>query len=193
MIDALAEWMTQPAYFSHYGGEPPRRTGGRHPSISPYGPFRAADGSVFFGIQNDREWVIFCSDILRRADLATDPRFASNPDRSAHNAELTMIIEDSFRGQTADEVSQLLGAAGIACARLRTPEELTRHPELHARGRWRPVRTPAGEIDALLPPVQAAGQKPVMRPVPALGQHTEAIRAEFGAATPTSTGTGQSA
>jgi itaconate CoA-transferase len=180
MIDALSEWMTQPAYFSHYGAEPPRRTGARHPSISPYGPFRTADGPVFFGIQNEREWLAFCRDILGRADLAADPRFASNPDRAARNDELAAIIEDSFAGRTADEVSEALEAAGIACARLRMPGDLPRHPELRARDRWRPVGTPGGDIDALLPPVQASGQEPVMGPVPALGEHTAAIRAEFG-------------
>ena len=182
MIDALGEWMSQPAYFSRYGQEPPRRTGARHPSISPYGPFRVSEGSVFFGIQNDREWLAFCRDILRQPDLATDPRFAANPDRVAHHDELTAIIEDSFAALTAEEVTGQLDRAGIACARLRTPEEFTRHPQLHARGRWQPVGTPGGDIDALLPPVQVAGQEPVMGPVPALGEHTEAIRAEFGAA-----------
>jgi len=76
----------------------------------------------------------------------------------------------------------MLERAGIASARLRTPEEFTRHPQLRARGRWRRVRTPGGEIDALLPPVEAAGREPVMGPVPALGEHTEAVRAEFRAA-----------
>jgi crotonobetainyl-CoA:carnitine CoA-transferase CaiB-like acyl-CoA transferase len=180
MIDALAEWMTQPAYFSHYGQEPPRRTGTRHPSISPYGPFSVRDGAVFIGIQNEREWLAFCRDILRRADLAADPRFASNTDRVAHNDALTEIIEDALSGSDAEEVSQALDAVGIANARLRTPQELVRHPQLRARGRWRTVRTPGGEIDALLPPVQLAGQAPVMGAVPALGEHTEAIRAEFG-------------
>jgi itaconate CoA-transferase len=181
MLDALGEWMSQPAYFSRYGHEPPRRTGVRHPSISPYGPFRVSDGSVFFGIQNEREWLVLCRDILRRSDLATDPRFAANPDRVAHNDELTAIIEDSFAGRSADEVTSLLDQAGIACARMRTPEEFTRHPQLRARNRWHPVRTPGGDIDALLPPVQVAGQNPVMGPVPALGEHTGAIRAEFAA------------
>ena len=182
MLDALGELAMQPAYFSRYGGEPPRRTGARHPSISPYGPFRAADGSVFFGIQNDREWLIFCRDILRQPALATDPRFATNPDRVAHNDELTAIIEQSLATLTADEAIQALDAAGIASARLRTPEELTRHPQLHARNRWRQVHTPGGDIDALLPPVQVVGQTPVMRAVPALGEHTQAVRAEFGTA-----------
>jgi itaconate CoA-transferase len=181
MIDALAEWMTQPAYFSHYGQEPARRTGTRHPSISPYGPFTVSDGIVFIGIQNEREWLAFCRDILRCEELAADSRFASNTDRVARNDTLTAIIEGALADRTADEVSQALDDAGIANARLRTPEELARHPQLRARDRWRTVTTPGGDIDALLPPVQLAGQAPVMGPVPALGEHTAAIRVEFGA------------
>ncbi len=114
--------------------------------------------------------------------MATDPRFASNPDRAARNDELTAIIEDVFAKQTADEVIAALEAAGIACARLRTPGELTSHPELRARGRWVPVGTPGGDVDALLPAVHSVGQEAVMGPVPAFGEHTEAIRAEFGGA-----------
>jgi itaconate CoA-transferase len=179
MIDALGEWMSQPAYFSAYGRQPPRRTGARHPSISPYGPFRVGDGSVFIGIQNEREWLVLCRDILQRADLAADPRFASNTDRVAHHEELTRIIDDAFAARGADEVIEALDAAGIANARLRAPGELTRHPQLLARGRWQPVSTPGGDIDALLPPAQITGTQPIMGRVPALGQHTEAIRAEF--------------
>jgi itaconate CoA-transferase len=180
MIDALGEWMSQPAYFARYGGEPPRRTGARHPSISPYGPFQVADGSVFLGIQNEREWLSFCEDVLRQPSLSADPRFASNTGRAARNDELTAIIEESFACLDAEEVLQLLDQAGIANARLRTPAELTRHPQLHARGRLQAVRTPGGDMDAFLPPVETDGQEPVMGPVPALGEHTEAVAAEFG-------------
>src|SRR5260370_9637444 len=73
MLDALGEWMSRPAYFSRYGREPPRRTGARHPSISPYGPFRVSDGSVFLGIQNEREWLVLCRHILRRGRPAPGP------------------------------------------------------------------------------------------------------------------------
>jgi crotonobetainyl-CoA:carnitine CoA-transferase CaiB-like acyl-CoA transferase len=180
LLDALGELMMQPAYFSGYGGQPPRRTGARHPSISPYGPFQASDGAVFFGIQNDREWHALCRDILGRAGLAADPRFASNTDRVAHHDELTAIIESSFAGRTAGEVSAALEAAGIASARLRAPADLAEHPQLLARQRWRTVGTPGGAIGALLPPVEMSGVEPAMGPVPALGEHTEAVRAEFG-------------
>ncbi|MTD54418.1 CaiB/BaiF CoA transferase family protein [Amycolatopsis pithecellobii] len=180
MIDALGEWMSQPAYFARYGDEPPRRTGARHPSISPYGPYRTGDGQVFLAVQNDREWTVLCRDILRRPELVADPRFVTNPERVAHDADLASILESVFATHSAEDVAGLLDAAGIANARLRTPEELTRHPQLQARDRFRPVDTPGGPMFALLPPVEVAGQEPVMRAVPALGEHTAAIRAEFG-------------
>ncbi|TDV43571.1 CaiB/BaiF CoA transferase family protein [Actinophytocola oryzae] len=178
MIDALGEWMSQPAYFSRYGGEPPRRTGAAHPSIAPYGPHRTAAGEIFLGIQNEREWATLCDTVLGRPELAADPRFHTNDDRVAHRAELTAIIEAAFAGLDADQVADQLDRAGIANARLRTPEEFTRHPQLTARDRWRPVEVPGGMMDALLPPVEVTGRPPVMGPVPALGEHTAAIRAE---------------
>jgi crotonobetainyl-CoA:carnitine CoA-transferase CaiB-like acyl-CoA transferase len=178
MLDALAEWMTQPAYFGHYGQEPPRRTGARHPSIAPYGPFPVRDGQVFLGIQNEREWTRFCRDVLHRDDLAADPRFSTNPDRVAHREALDQIISEALAGLDAGEVIAALDTAGIASARLRTADELPGHPQLRARNRWQPVPTPGGEVSALLPPVQVAGQQPVMGRVPALGESTAAIRGE---------------
>ncbi|MBB5850714.1 CaiB/BaiF CoA transferase family protein [Amycolatopsis umgeniensis] len=180
MIDSLGEWMSQPAYFSRYGQEPPRRTAASHPSISPYGPYETGDDRVFLSVQSEREWVVLCQDVLGREELVDDPRFRTNDDRVRNDDELTAILEGTFQGSTADEVGELLERAGIANARLRTPEQFTRHPQLTARNRWRKVDTPAGALEALLPPVEVAGREPVMGPVPALGAHNEAIRAEFG-------------
>ncbi|MBE1574079.1 CaiB/BaiF CoA transferase family protein [Amycolatopsis roodepoortensis] len=181
MIDSLGEWMSQPAYFSRYGKEPPRRTAAAHPSISPYGPYRTGDDRVFLSVQSEREWVVLCRDVLGQETLVEDPRFRTNDDRVANDGELTAILEEAFSGSTADEVGDLLERAGIANARLRTPEQFTRHPQLAARNRWREVETPAGTLEALLPPVEVAGREPVMGPVPALGAHNESIRAEFDA------------
>jgi itaconate CoA-transferase len=180
MLDALGEWMSQPVLFTGYGGQPPRRTGARHASISPYGPYEAADGQVFIGLQNDREWAVLCADVLRRPELTADPRFATNTDRVAHDAELTAIIEAELAGMSADQVVTLLDAAGIATARLRSPAEFAAHPQLAARDRWRDVGTPAGPVRALLPPVTVPGREPAMGRVPALGEHTAAILAELG-------------
>jgi itaconate CoA-transferase len=180
MLDALGEWMTQPYLYSVYGGEPPRRTGARHASISPYGPYAAADGQIFLGLQNEREWAVLCREILRRPELVSDPRFATNTDRVVNDEHLTLIIESALKHLTAAEVEQRLDAAGIANARLRTPAEFAAHPQLAARHRWREVDTPAGPVRALLPPVTVPGREPAMGTVPALGEHTAAILAELG-------------
>jgi len=182
MLDALGEWMSQPYLFTAYGGSQPRRTGARHASISPYGPYSAADGEVFLGLQNDREWAVLCRDILGQPELIHDPRFVTNPDRVAHDDQLTAIIEVALAGLTAAEVEARLDAAGIANARLRTPAEFAEHPQLAARDRWRDVDTPAGPVQMQLPPVTVPGREAAMAPVPALGQHTDAILAELGLA-----------
>ncbi len=181
MLEALGEWMSQPVNFTVYGQHPARRTGARHTSISPYGPYTVAGGGqVFIGIQNEREWAVLCQQILGRPELITDERFATNVDRVAHDTELTAIIEAALAGFPADRLTDRLDQAGIANARLRTPQEFAEHPQLAARDRWREVDTPGGPVRALLPPVTVPGREPLMGPVPALGQHNEAIRAELG-------------
>ena len=177
MLDALGEWMSQPYYYTVYGGQDARRTGARHASISPYGPYLG--GQVFLGLQNDREWAVLCERVLGRPDLIADERFRTNPDRVAHDGELTPIIEAALGSMTPDEVTARLDEAGIASARLRTPSEFAAHPQLAARDRWREVDTPGGQVRALLPPVTVPGREAVMGAVPALGQHTVSVLAEF--------------
>jgi len=177
LLGALGEWMSQPYYYTVYGGTEPRRTGARHASISPYGPYRAGGGEVFLGLQNEREWAVLCQRVLGRPDLVADERFATNPDRVRHDGELTAIIEEVLGSMTPDEVVARLDAAGIASARLRTPAQFAAHPQLARR--WREADTPAGPVRALLPPVTVPGREAAMGAVPALGEHTEAVLAEF--------------
>ena len=182
LLDALGEWMSQPYYYTVYGEQEVRRTGARHASISPYGPY--LDGQVFLGLQNEREWAVLCERVLHRPDLVTDERFATNPDRVAHDGELTAIIEAVLGAMTPEAVVTLLDEAGIASARLRTPAEFAAHPQLAARDRWREVDTPAGPVRALLPPVTVPGRQAAMGAVPALGQHTEEVLDEILRRTP---------
>ncbi|MCD0481365.1 CoA transferase [Streptacidiphilus sp. ASG 303] len=180
LLDALAEWMGHPYYAQAYGGTPVVPSGARHPSISPYGHYRTGDGAqVFLSVQNDREWVLLCERVLGRPGLVRDPRFADNPLRRAHDDELTAVIEECLADRTADGLAAELDAAGIANARLRTVAELADHPQLAARDRWRTFDSPAGPLRGLLPPVSVHGREAPMRPVPALGEHTDALRAEF--------------
>ncbi|MFG1710409.1 CaiB/BaiF CoA transferase family protein [Nonomuraea sp. M3C6] len=182
MLDALGEWTSQPYFYAGYGGTPPSRTGARHASISPYGPYRAGDGAeVFVGLQNEREWAVLCADVLGRPELSQDPRFVRNSSRVQNDAELRVMIEDALSGLTAQQVTERLDEVGIANARMRTMLEFAEHPQFEARDRWREVDTPAGPVRSLLPPVTVAGREAAMGAIPAAGQHSDAIRAEFAA------------
>ena len=180
MLEALTEWMGYALYFGHYSGHPPARNGASHPAISPYGPHRTGDGEVLFGLQNEREWATFCSEVLGDAALALDPRFSSNSLRVNNRPELTQLIEASFKDAGSVEVVARLEAAGIANGRINSIEDVWNHPQLQARGRWREVGSSAGTIAALLPPANITDIVPVMGDVPALGEHTEAILAGLG-------------
>ena len=181
MLEALGEWMGFPASYTKYSGAPPPRSGASHATIAPYGPFPTGDGkTVYLGIQNEREWARFCDVALGQADLATDPRFTSNPLRVQYLADLRAAIEAVFTTLSYDAVVDRLEAAQIAHARQRTVMEFTAHPQLAERHRNVTVDSPAGALWALLPPVDMAGETPVMGPIPAVGEHTERILRELG-------------
>ena len=181
MFEALGEWMGFPAYFSAYGGEPPPRSGAYHATIVPYGPFPAAGGAaVFLSVQNEREFVRFCEQVLGNKALAGDTRFASAPARLANRDELHAVIERVFSRLPAAEVAARLEAADIANARLNSVQEFWQHPQLAARQRWTRVASPAGEIDALKPPFNLSDFEPRMDAIPALGKHTAAVLGELG-------------
>jgi len=181
LFDALAEWMGAPAAYTEYGGAAPRRSGPHHASIAPYGPVAAADGVVYLAIQNAREWTRLCTDVLEYADLATDPRFATNPARVEHREALNAAIAARVSSLSTAELTARLDAAQIAYAEMNTLQEFLHHPQLELRGRWHTVATPAGAIRALAPPVSINNdQHPRMDPVPALGAHTDAILSELG-------------
>ena len=181
LFEALAEWMGFPAYFTLYGDEEPPRSGARHASIAPYGPFACGDGeTVFFGIQNEREWERFCGSVLGRPEMATDELFEDNSGRVENREALDEEIGRAFGGLTAEEAVARLEGAGIANARLRSVQSFLDHPQLEARDRWREVGSPAVPLRALLPPAAISGAEPVMAPIPAVGEHTAAILSELG-------------
>jgi len=184
MLESLSEWMGYPLYYAFDGAPPPPRTGASHATIYPYGPFAAGDGkTVMLGLQNEREWKIFCDKVLLQPELAGEERFASNAKRSAARDELSALILQAFAHLTAAQVAERLETAGIANAQVNTMAEVWAHPQLKARGRWRQVQTSAGAIPALLPPGSWQHGEPRMDAVPALGQHTDAILSRYGYST----------
>lgn len=178
MLEALGEWMQQTYLYAEYSGAAPKRSGAAHASIAPYGPFRAADGVVFLGLQNEREWAQFCSRVLEQPELTDDADYANNSLRVAHRDKLGEVIEARLQDRTVAEVQDLLDEVGIANAQMRTMAEFSQHPQLAARDRWRMIDTPSGPARVALPPV-TFGDAP-LGAVPALGAHTESVFAEFG-------------
>ncbi len=180
MLEALTEWNSYPLYYAFDGAEPPPRTGASHATIYPYGPFPAGDGvTVMLGLQNEREWASFCQNVLQRPELIEDPRFSSNSKRVAERTALRQIIVDAFASLTGAQVVERLELAQTANAQVNDMQGVWEHPQLRARGRWTEVDSPKGALPALLPP-GTWNEGPRMDPIPALGQHTDAILAELG-------------
>ncbi len=181
MLEALGEWMSFPMYYAYQGAPPPPRAGASHATIYPYGPFKTGDGtSVVLGLQNEREWAAFCEKALQDPALAKDPRFDSVAKRSTDRVALRALVETAFQPLTAAQVEARLDLAGIGYGRMNDMAALWAHPQLKARNRWRSVDSPAGPIPALLPPGASSAYEARMDPVPALGEHTEAILREAG-------------
>ena len=181
MLETMAEWMSYPLYYAIDGASPPPRSGAAHATIYPYGPFTAGDGKVvMLGLQNEREWAIFCDKVLLQPELASDARYASNLKRTVARNEVKALVEQAFAGLDATQVEARLESAGIANARVNDMHDLWQHQQLHARGRWVQIDSPAGPLPALLPPGLPGDVEPRMDAVPALGQHTSAILAGLG-------------
>lgn len=181
MFEAVAEWMGYPLNFTHYGQQSPRRTGAHHATIAPYGPYPVAgDDEVFLGIENEREWKLFCAIVLQQPALSSEARYSTNAGRVAHRVEMDAVIHSVISQLDFDEVVARLEHAGIAYARMNSVEDLWEHPQLHARQRWADVSTEMGSIQALMPPVSFADLTARMGPVPQLGQHTDSILEELG-------------
>jgi crotonobetainyl-CoA:carnitine CoA-transferase CaiB-like acyl-CoA transferase len=181
MFESLGEWMGFPANFTAYGGTAPLRSGAHHATIVPYGPFRAGDGrSVFFSVQNEREFERFCDVVLQNSALKKDARFSTGPARARNRDAMHGEIDQRFSKMTAEQIITRLETADIANAKLNSMQEFWDHPQLEARDRWREVATPAGPIEATKPPFNLDGFEPRMDAIPALGAHSRAILAELG-------------
>lgn len=180
MLDALGEWMTYPMLRHAYAGSPPPRLPTSHPAIAPYGVHRTQDGQVILGLQNEREWAVFCEKVLGSTAVQFDPRFATQSRRRVNRDALTAVIEAFFSDKTSVQVASLLDRAGIANGRLNEPIDVWNHVQFSARDRWRDIGTEGGPVRALLPPFTFTDEAAPMGDVPSIGQHTDQVLAEIG-------------
>lgn len=184
MLESLVEWMNYPMYYAYDGAPPPPRAGAAHATIYPYGPFPIGDGTtVMLGLQNEREWQLFCDKVLLAPELVRDERFNANFKRVENRQALRDLIVQSFSTLNFDAVIDRLDHAQIANARVNDMQGVWDHPQLKARERWRQVETAAGVVPSLIPPGSNSAFEPRMDAVPGLGQHTEQVLRELGLGT----------
>lgn len=177
LFDAVADWMNVPVLQFDYGAYYTVRAGVNHPSLAPYGAYRCDDGKdIIFSVQNDREWVSFCTKFLNRPELIRHPGFADNMERISNRTRLDEIVVDRFAQISSDEAMNELEAAGLAHGRLNQIDNLSQHPHV----RKLPVSTPGGEVYVIAPAAIFDGEAaPTLRPVPSCGAHSETLRDEF--------------
>jgi itaconate CoA-transferase len=178
LFDGMADWMNVPLLFFEGTGKAPARLGLAHPSICPYGAFATSDGAlVLVAIQNEREWAEFCARFLEEPDLPRRPGFETNVIRVANRAEVDAHIGAVFAGMTRADAAAKLRAANTAYGFVNEVADLSTHPALRRVS----VGTPNGPVSIAAPPVITSDGPPALGPVPAIGSHSDAIRAEFAA------------
>ncbi len=177
--------------------DPLHRGAASHATIYPYGPFEVGgaldpqslqsldeQGTVMLGLQNEREWALFCKVALMQEHLTQDPRFESNAKRNENRQALEETILNVFSKLTVPEVIKRLEIAQIANAKMNSMSDLWSHPQLKARERWVNVPSPSGDLPALLPPGRQTSFDYRMDAIPSLGEHTEKILKELGISLP---------
>jgi itaconate CoA-transferase len=182
MLESLVEWVMPAAYVAQYTGRPPARAGSRHAFIVPYGGYRVGDGasSVNLAVQNEGQWRRLCEIVLRRPELADDPRFATNELRLANRAELEPLLEWLLADDTRESAEARLMQADVPFGTVNEMSDVLRHPQLEARGRWFDIPSPVGEVRALHHPLNIVGMPRQAGAIPGLGQHTAEVLAELG-------------
>ncbi len=178
LFDGMADWMNVPLLYFEGTGKPPARVGLAHPSICPYGAFETADGAlVLISIQNEREWADLCAKFLDQPDLPKQEGFRTNVERVANRAMVDAHVGKTFKAMTRDACAAKLRAANTAYGFVNDMAAFAKHPAL----RRVDLATPNGPVSVAAPaPVFSDGAR-TLGPVPALGQHTAAVRAEFAA------------
>ena len=176
LFDCIADWMTVPLLHQDYSGKAPQRQGLNHPSIAPYGTYRCKAGTqIVMSIQNHREWINFCNDVLIQPELVDHPQFTSNVLRCENRAALDQIIENLFGLLSHEEMVERLNQGRIAYGCLNSVADLSRHPQL----RRATVDTPSGPVELVAPPVITSTGELSFCPVPAVGAHNQVIRKEY--------------
>ena len=157
-------------------GKPPKRIGNLHPNIVPYQPFRASDGDVILACGNDNLYRKFC-EAAGCAELARDPRFATNGKRVENRAELTRLLADVFKKHSKREWLELLEAAGVPNGPINDVAQVFEEPQVKARGTRMELPHGAGaKLPMVASPMRFSDTPLEYRSAPPLlGEHTDEV------------------
>ena len=176
LFDGMAEWLAVPLLHYDYAGKIQPRVGINHATISPYGAYSSGDGcEIVIAIQNEREWLRFCEHLLGDAALAGDDRLSSTQRRVENRGYVDRLIGEAFSRLPRAELIERLHAADIAYGRLNDMAGLSAHPALRRTA----IDTPGGSVDVVAVAAMRSDHSAGRAAVPALGEHSNAIREEF--------------
>ncbi|MGH1486740.1 MAG: CaiB/BaiF CoA transferase family protein [Cellvibrionaceae bacterium] len=179
LFDTAADWMQVPFLHSEYSGKAPQRAGLHHPSIAPYGGYQTKDNEILaISIQNEREWLNFCREVLQQETLASDQRFNTMNNRVTHRDQLDIIINDIFSNKTRAELEIILKKAAIAYGAVNSVESLAKHPQLRRKKVTLQDGSTASIVDSPIKSSETSANHSFGK-IPSLGQHSSAIRKEF--------------
>ncbi len=162
------------------GGVVAKRMGNAHPSIVPYQDFPTADGYMIIAVGNDGQFRKLCT-LLGHAEWGSDERFATNPQRVKHRAELIELLRGVTVTRTTDQWVAAMEDAGVPCGPINTLDRMFADPQVQARGTRVDMTHPLAEKVSLVANPIRMSESPVQyrRPPPMLGEHTDDVLADW--------------
>src|SRR5262245_33112312 len=176
LLDTLVAFNANSILNYWCSGEIPKRFGNAHPNIVPYEVFPSADGHIVLAVGNDSQFASFCR-VAGRAELAADPRFATNPERVKHRPILVSIVQEIVKQRTSHDWIESLEAASVPCGPINDMREVFENPQVRHRGLRVEIPHPAGVACPTVASPMRFSATPVDHsvPPPLLGQHTREV------------------
>lgn len=165
----------------YFGNEKnPRRMGSAHPRNAPYQAYRAADGFFAIAAGNNKLWLAVC-DVVALPHLADDPRFESPASRAANQTALKELLEPVFATATTQEWEEKFRQAGVPVSPINDYEAALKDPQTEYMGMVQDLELPGGAKTRTfgVPYRINGGALPIRMRPPALGEHTEELRARY--------------
>ncbi|CAN0430132.1 unnamed protein product [Ectocarpus sp. 12 AP-2014] len=180
LLDVQVSWLANQALNYFCSGTPPTRTGEYHPNLVPYQPFPTADGEkVIIAIGNDGQFKRFC-EAVGRPELATDPRFSTNPERVKHRLELIPLMVEVTQSRASYEWIEMLGAISVPCGPIQNIAQVFDDPQVRARGMQVELASETGVVPGVANPIKYS-KTPLeyRKPPPRLGEDTDRVLARL--------------